>query len=70
MDAHNLLEANHSLEERVNLLEARLSSYKRLFKMSNDLIDSFSHFIPEVVIKYKIEVENEFVKMQNESREI
>ena len=53
---------NQKLGEEIKLLQRRASLYKRLFEMSLGVIESFSHFIPDVVAKYKAEIEIESAK--------
>ena len=58
----HFINENRKLGEDIKLLQRRVSLYKRLFEMSLSVIDAFSHFIPDVVDKYKAEIEIESAK--------
>jgi len=53
----HLVNENRKLEEAIVLLQNRVKLYERLFDMSLNVIDAFSHFIPDVVDKLKVEIE-------------
>lgn len=53
----HLVNENRKLEEAIVLLQNRVKLYERLFEMSLNVIDAFSHFIPDVVDKLKVEIE-------------
>lgn len=54
----HLVNENRKLEEAIVLLQNRVKLYERLFDMSLNVIDAFSHFIPDVVDKLKVEIES------------
>jgi hypothetical protein len=62
----HLVNENRRLGEANNLLRQRLDMYIRLFEMSLDVIEKFSHFVPNVAKKYKEEVEGELSRMEDE----
>ncbi len=59
----HLINENRRLGEANDLLRQRLNMYKRLFEMSLDVIEKFSHFMPVVAKKFKEEVEDELSKV-------
>ena len=62
----HLVNENRSLGEQVKLLQKRLELYKKLFKMALSAIEAFSHFVPDVVDKFKKEIEIEFNKADSD----
>ena len=59
----HLINENRRLGEANDLLRQRLNMYKRLFEMSLDVVEKFSHFMPAVAKKFKEEVEDELSKV-------
>tara|TARA_R100000655_G_scaffold25140_2_gene51062 strand:- start:969 stop:1163 length:195 start_codon:yes stop_codon:yes gene_type:complete len=58
----HLVNENRNLGEQIQLLQKRLKLYKKLFEMALSTIEAFSHFIPDVVDKFKKEIEIESSK--------
>tara|TARA_Y100000593_G_scaffold11684_1_gene21293 strand:- start:2271 stop:2459 length:189 start_codon:yes stop_codon:yes gene_type:complete len=54
----HLVNENRKLGEQIKLLQNRVKLYEKLFEMSLDVINAFSHFIPDVVDKFRDEIES------------
>ena len=62
----HLVNENRKLGEQIKLLQSRVNLYKKLFEMSLNVVEAFSHFIPDVVEKLKKEIELESSKFDVE----
>ena len=58
MDIENqiLIEENTTLTQRVNKLEKDISLYKRKFDLGIEFIKSFTHLVPNAVVKFEEEL--------------
>jgi hypothetical protein len=54
----HLVNENRKLGEQIKLLQNKVKLYKKLFEMSLSVVDAFSHFVPDVVDKLKVEIED------------
>ena len=54
----HLVNENRKLGEQIKLLQNKVKLYKKLFEMSLSVVDAFSHFVPDVVDKLKVEIKD------------